>query len=205
VLVERNDVSPIVARDARIAESAQVIGNVLIGEGCVVGHGAVIESSGPEVRLDAGVVVMSGAVVRSVGGVHRPAFPVRVGAETLVGPLAALAGCLIEDACYVATGVMVFQDVVVGEGTRLGAGSIVHVGTRLPPASRVGLRHYAVPGEDGEAVITADVEEARRHLAGADFFGHVFDADGQADLAALHRRTTAILRAEAAGWTDRVL
>ena len=73
--MERNDVSPIVARDARIAESAQVIGNVLIGEGCVVGHGAVIESSGPEVRLDAGVVVMSGAVVRSVGGVHRPAFP----------------------------------------------------------------------------------------------------------------------------------
>ncbi len=132
MLVERNDIAPIVARDARVAESAQVIGNVLIGEGCVIGHGAVIESSGPEVHLAAGVVVMSGAVIRSVGGVHRPAFPVRVGPESLVGPLAALAGCVLEEACYVATGAMVFQGVVVGAGTRLSAGSIVHVGTRLP-------------------------------------------------------------------------
>jgi carbonic anhydrase/acetyltransferase-like protein (isoleucine patch superfamily) len=205
VLVQRNDVSPIVARDARISESAQIVGNVLIGEGCVVGHGAVIESSGPEVRLDAGVVVLPGAVVRSVGGVHRAAFPVRIGAESLIGPLTALAGCLIEDACYVATGAMVFQGAVVGEGTRLGAGSIVHVGTRLPPGSRVGMRHYAVPGDDGQALITADVDEARRHLADADFFGQVFDDDGHADLAALHRRATAIIRAEASGWTDRVL
>ncbi|MDN3359883.1 hypothetical protein [Actinomadura sp. DC4] len=205
MLVERNGVGPIVARDARVAESAQIIGNVLIGEGCVIGYGAVIESSGPEVRLDVGVVVMSGAVVRSSGGLHRPAFPVRVGAETLVGPLSVLEGCLIGDACHVGAGVLVLPGAVTGEGTRLGAGGVVHGGTRLPPASRVGPHHYAVPGEDGGAVITADVEEARRHLSGADPSGDGLDGDGRADLAALHRRTTAILRAEAAGWTDRVL
>jgi carbonic anhydrase/acetyltransferase-like protein (isoleucine patch superfamily) len=200
VLVQRNDVSPIVARDARIAESAQIVGNVLIGEGCVVGHGAVIESSGPEVRLDAGVVVLPGAVVRSAGGVHRPAFPVRVGAESLIGPLAALTGCVVEDACYVATGAMVFQGAVVGEGSRLGAGSVVHVGTRLPPGSHVGTHHHAVPS-GGQTLITADAAEASRL---ADLDGQALD-EGRPDLAALNRRASAILRAEASDWTDQAL
>jgi carbonic anhydrase/acetyltransferase-like protein (isoleucine patch superfamily) len=200
VLVQRNDVSPIVARDARIAESAQIVGNVLIGEGCVVGHGVVIESSGPEVRLDAGVVVLPGAVVRSVGGVHRPAFPMRIGAESLIGPLVALTGCVIEAACYVATGAMVFQSAVVGEGSRLGAGSIVHVGTRLPPGSHVGTHHHAVPA-GGQALITADAAEASRL---ADLDGQVLDG-GRTDLAALNRRSSAILRAEASDWTDQAL
>jgi carbonic anhydrase/acetyltransferase-like protein (isoleucine patch superfamily) len=205
MFVQRNDARPVVAAAAWVAPTAQVVGNVIVGEGCVVDYGAVIVSSGPPVRLDEGVVVLSGAVICSVGGVHRPAFPVHVGAQSLVGPLAALAGCSIGAACYVATAVMVFQGAVVGEGSRLGAGSIVHVNAALPPHSRVGMRHYAVAGGDGRAVVTADVEEARRLLARADFFDQVFDDDQQADLAQLHRRATATLRAEAADWTDRLL
>ncbi|TQL96282.1 carbonic anhydrase/acetyltransferase-like protein (isoleucine patch superfamily) [Actinoallomurus bryophytorum] len=200
MLVQRNDVGPIVARDARIAESARIVGNVLIGEGCVVGHGAVIESSGPEVRLDAGVVVLPGAVVRSVGGAHRPAFPMRIGAESLIGPLVSLTGCVIEAACYAATGAMVFQGAVVGEGSRLGAGSIVHVSTLLPPGSHVGTHHHAVPDGD-QVLITADAAEASRM---ADLDSQALD-DGHNDLAALNRRSSAILRAEASDWTDRAL
>jgi carbonic anhydrase/acetyltransferase-like protein (isoleucine patch superfamily) len=205
MFVQRNDARPAVAASARVAPTAQVVGNVIVGEGCVVDYGAVIVSSGPPVRLDEGVVVMPGAVIRSVGGAHRPGFAVHVGADSLVGPLAALAGCSVGAACYVATGVMVFQGAVVGEGSRLGAGSIVHVNAVLPPQSRVGMRHFAVAGGDGRAVVTSDVDQARRLLARADFFDQVFyDAD-QADLEQLHRRATAMLRAEAADWTDRLL
>jgi carbonic anhydrase/acetyltransferase-like protein (isoleucine patch superfamily) len=202
MLVQRNDASPEVAGSAWVAPTAQVVGNVLIGDGCVVDHGAVIVSSGPPVRLDAGVVVMPGAVIRSAGGAHRPAHPVRVGAESLVGPLASLVGCTLGAACYVATGVMVFQGVVVGEGSRLGAGSIVHVGTALPARSRVGMRQLAVPGDQGLAVVTSDLDEARRLLARADFFDQAFADHDQADLASLHRRATASLRAAVADWTD---
>lgn len=205
MLVERNGTRPRIGSGAWVAPSAHVVGNVVLGDGCVVDHGAVLVSSGPPVRLDEGVVVMPGAVVRSVGGTNRPAFPVHVGAESLVGPLAALAGCSLGPATYVATGAMVFQGAVVGEGSRLGAGSIVHMRASLPPRSRVGLRHFAVPGEGGGAVVTADLAEARRLLAGADFFGTVFDDADQDDLVALHRRATATLRAEAADWTDRPL
>ena len=202
MLVQRNDARPAVAASARVAPTAQIIGNVVIGEGCVVDYGAVIASSGPPVRLDDGVVIMPGAVLRSAGGAHRNAYPLRVGAESLVGPLASLVGCTLEPACYVATGAMVFQGVVVGEASRLGAGSIVHVGTELPADSRVGMRQFAVQGRDGLAVVTSDVDEARRLLERADFFGRAFGDEDQEDLASLHRRATATLRAEAADWTD---
>lgn len=201
MLVQRSGASPSVPSSARIAPSAQLVGDVRVGEGCVVDHGAVVASSGPPVVLGAGSVVMPNAVIRSVGGDHRPPFPVTIGEDVLVGPLAALVGCTLEDAVYVATGVMVFQDVVVGRGSRLGAGSIVHVGARLAPASRVGMRQFAIAHPDEGAVVTGDLDRARELLAKADFFGRVF-AEGEADLEALHRSTVATLRAEAAAWTD---
>lgn len=205
MLVRRNDACPVVAASASVAPTAHVVGNVIIGEECVVDHGAVIVSSGPPVRLDAGAVVMPGAVIRSVGGTHRPAFPVTIGAESLIGPMAVLAGCSIGAACYVATAVMVFQGAVVGDGSRLGAGSIVHVSAVLPPHSRVGMRHYAVPDGDAGALITADLEAVGPLLGRADFFGRVFGDVDQSDLTELHRQTTAALRAEAADWTDEIV
>jgi carbonic anhydrase/acetyltransferase-like protein (isoleucine patch superfamily) len=99
----------------------------------VIDHGAGLLSSGPPVVIGAGSVVMANAVVRSSGGPHRPAFAAILGRDVLVGPLASLVGCTIEDALYIATGVMVFQDVVVGRASRLGAGCIAHVGARLAP------------------------------------------------------------------------
>jgi carbonic anhydrase/acetyltransferase-like protein (isoleucine patch superfamily) len=205
MLVERDNARPVVADGAWVAPTAQVVGNVTLGAGCVVDYGAVVLSSGPPVLLDAGVVVMPGAVVRSVGGESRPPFPVHLGAESLVGPLASLVGCTIGAACYVATGVMVFHGADVGAGSRLGAGSIVHLGTRLAAGSRVGMRQYAVPGPDGNAVVTGDVDEARRLVGAADFFAQAFADHDQADLAGLHRRATAAMRTESAGWTDEPL
>jgi len=201
MMMERNGAKPEVAATARIAPTAQLVGDVRIGEGCVIDHGAILASSGPPVVLERGVVVMANAVVRSVGGSHRPAFAISIGSDSLIGPLAALAGCAIGEACYVATGVMVFQGATVATGSRLGAGSIIHTGATLPRASRVGMRQFAVPGPNGRAIVTGDLDRARDLLAGANFFERVFETDEE-DLERLHRRSTALLRAEAAEWSD---
>jgi carbonic anhydrase/acetyltransferase-like protein (isoleucine patch superfamily) len=188
------------AATARIAPSAQLVGDVQVGERCVIDYGAVLLSAGPPVVIGAGSVGMANAVIRSSGGAHRPAFAANIGDDVLVGPLASLVGCTIEDAVYIATGVMVFQDVVVGRGSRLGAGSIAHVGARLPPLSRLGMRQYAVAHED-KTVITADLERARAVLSRADFFTRAF-AEDERDLEALHRSAVSRLRAEVADWSD---
>jgi carbonic anhydrase/acetyltransferase-like protein (isoleucine patch superfamily) len=202
VLIERLGHAPVVAPSARIAATATVVGNVIIGAGCVIDYGVVIASSGPPVTLGDGVVVMANAVVRSVGGAHRPAFPVVLGADCLVGPAAVLAGCTVGPGVYIATQALVFHGAEIGEGTRLGAGSIVHAGAQLPAQSRVGLRQIAVPTKDGPGlVITSDVDAARTHLARADFFGRAFELADD-DLVELHRRSVEILRLEAADYDD---
>lgn len=125
---------------------------------------------------------------------------VEIGEDVLVGPLASLVGCTVEDAVYIATGVMVFQGAVIGRASRLSAGSIAHVGARLKPRSRLGMRQYAV-AHDGGAVLTGDLERARELLAQADFFRRAF-GQGEQDLETLHRASVAALRAEAADWSD---
>ena len=203
MLITRSGVRPTIDDSARIATTAVIAGNVAIGPGCHIDHGAIIESSGPQVRLESGTIVMANAVVRSVGGTFRRPFEVAIGPRTLVGPLTSLVGCTIGADCYVATGVMVFQGAHIGAGTRLGAGSIVHVGTHLPPRSRVGLRHVAAAGAHG-LVITAALEEARAAVADGDFFGTVFDTD-EVDQVELHRRTVEILANEMSAWHDEVI
>lgn len=187
---------PVVAPDAFVASSAVLVGDVRIGPAAVIDHGALIVGTGAPVELGACVAVMPGAVIRSTGGGQRPPHPVRIGDDCLIGPQAALAGCALGAAVYVATQAMVFHGAIVGDGCRLGAGSIVHTGTRLPDRTRVGMRQFAVPGADGAAVVTSDLDEARELLAAADFFGKVFAEEAPADLIELHQRSAAAVAAE---------
>jgi carbonic anhydrase/acetyltransferase-like protein (isoleucine patch superfamily) len=192
--------APDVHPDARVASTANVVGNVRVGAGCYVDHGVLLASSGPPVELEEGVVVVANAVVRSVGGGPRPAFPVRIGPRTLVGPQCALIGCSIGADCYVATGVIVFQGATVGDASRLGAGSIVHGRSELPTTSRVGMRCMAIPREGG-TLVTSDVDEARAALGEADFFGEAFGVV-EPDQQALHVESIARVRDEMRAWQD---
>src|SRR5215469_12998194 len=137
---------PVVAEDAFIASSAVLVGDVRIGPAAVIDHGALIVSTGAPVELGARVAVMPGAVIRSTGGDQRPPHPVRIGDDCLIGPQAALAGCTLGAAVYVATQVMMFHGAVVGDGCRLGAGSIVHTGARLPTGRGWACGNSPCPG-----------------------------------------------------------
>ena len=203
MLFKRCGKGPRIASTATVAASAIIVGDVTVRDGCFIDHGVVIESSGPPIVLSHDVAVIAATVVRSVGGESRPAFPVAIGARTLIGPHCSLVGCTIGRRCYVATGVMVFHGALVGDGTRLGAGSIVHIGTVLPEQSRVGLRHVAVPSAGG-ALVTSDLDVARTEIAEADFFGTVFDEarDGQAQL---HDDSMEKLLREVRRWRDEPL
>jgi carbonic anhydrase/acetyltransferase-like protein (isoleucine patch superfamily) len=201
VLIERDDEAPRAHASAKIASSATVVGNVQIGAGAYVAHGVVIESSGPLIEIAEEVIVFAGAIIRSVGGRSRPAFPVRIGERTLVSPLCVLTGCQVGRNCYVATGAVLLQGVTLGDHVRVGAGAIVHATTALPERARVGMRHVAVPTPDG-FLSTADVERAREAVAAIDFFETAFGAAGE-DQAELHAQVMARLLDEVHAWQDQ--
>lgn len=151
--------------------------------------------------LDEGVIIMANAVVRSLGGPGgRQPASVRIGAGSVIGPQAVLAGCEVEEHCYIATRAVVLQGARVGRGSRLAVGSIAHAGCDLPPGSRVGLNCVAVP-EDHGVLVTADDNLAWPAIARADFFRRAFNISDR-DHETLHREAAAKLRAEAATWKD---
>lgn len=201
MLVSRNGIAPRIDPSARVASTASVVGDVTVGAGCYLDYGVVIASSGPPVVLGEGVSVLANAVVRSVGGHGRPAFPVHIGEESIIAPQAALAGCEIGEHCYIATAVVVLQGARVGRGSRLAVGAVVHAGSVLEPSSRVGLHCVAAPDGEHGVLITADIEAARDAIARADFFGRAFGL-GQPDQEQLHQDAAARLREETAAWTD---
>src|SRR5215211_3426444 len=100
MLVARNGETPHVHPTAKVAATATIVGSVRIGARAYVDHHVLIESSGPPIAISAEAVVFAGAVIRSVGGVSRPAFGVRVGTRTLVSPLCVLTGCRVGAGCY---------------------------------------------------------------------------------------------------------
>ncbi|MFL5826986.1 MAG: gamma carbonic anhydrase family protein [Thermoleophilaceae bacterium] len=202
MLIERDGTVPSVDRSARIAPTAVLVGDVHVGADTYVGHGTLIESTGPAVTIGRASVIMQNAVIRSVGGgsAGLPVFPTWIGDSALIGPLVALAGCSIGDDAYIATQAIVFYGARVGRGARVGAGAIVHTGTELEPGSSVGLRQVAAPGENGP-IITSDLEQARQLVPPADYFGMVF-ATGSDDQEALHRDAIEKLRAEMLSFND---
>jgi carbonic anhydrase/acetyltransferase-like protein (isoleucine patch superfamily) len=202
VFVKRNGQSPNIHSSAVIAPTAQIVGNVSVGEGCYVDYNVVIESSGTPIEIGDHVIILANSVIRSIGGVSRPPFAVQISDHALISPLCALVGCQIGRNCYIATGAMIFQGAVIGDDSRISAGAIVHVQTALPPDSRVGLRHIAVPTPNG-CLITPDIQAAREHLAAADFFGAVFQ-QGQQEQGALQSRVMEQLLQEMLGWHDEV-
>jgi carbonic anhydrase/acetyltransferase-like protein (isoleucine patch superfamily) len=200
VIVERNGKAPSVDPSATIAASATVVGNVRIGARAYVDHGAVFESSGPPIEIGDEALVFAGAIVRSVGGSSRPAFPVAVGKRTLISPLCVLTGCRVGANCYLATAAIVLQGAQLGDHVRVGAGAIVHATTVISDRARVGMRQIAVPTEDG-FLSTADVEQAREVVAGLEFFETAFGV-AENDQERLHAQVIATLLEEVHGWRD---
>ena len=203
MLIARNGEAPRVHPEAKIAASATIAGNVRVGTRAYVDHHALVESSGPPIDIGDQAVVFAGAVLRSVGGASRPAFPVRVGSQALVSPLCVLTGCQVGAGCYVATGAVVLQGAAVGDHARIGAGAIVHAATVVPDHSRVGMRRIAVPTPQG-FLSTADIETAREAVAAGDFFAMAFDAADE-DQAGLHEQVLITLLEEVHGWRDEPL
>jgi carbonic anhydrase/acetyltransferase-like protein (isoleucine patch superfamily) len=199
MILSRNGQTPYIDPSAKVATSAQIVGNVTIGERSFIDHNVVIESSGPPIHVADHVIVFTNSVIRSVGGTMRPAFPVEIGNHTMIAPLCVLTGCRVGRLCYVATGAIILQGATIGDNSLIGVGAIVHFNTNLSNDARVGLRQIAVGGDTG-ALITSDVGAARGRLRETDFFEEAFGVPQETE--GLHQRLIEKLLDEVWQWVD---
>src|SRR5580658_4428346 len=109
--------------------SAQLIGDVTLGENSSVWMNAVLRGDVNSIRVGSNSNVQDCAVLHG----QRNLYPVVVGDWVTIGHNATVHGCIVEDAVLVGIGVRILNNCRVGEGALLAAGSVLPEGTQVPP------------------------------------------------------------------------
>ncbi|TGO04902.1 gamma carbonic anhydrase family protein [Serinibacter arcticus] len=139
MLFEHRGHEPRIHPDAYVAPSAVVVGDVEIGSGARILHGAVLTAEDGEVRIGQNTVVMEHALVRGRAG-----HPAVVGSAVMIGPHAHLNGCTVEDEAFIATGASLFPGSRIGHGAEVRINGVVQVSTTLEPGATVPIGWIAV-------------------------------------------------------------
>jgi carbonic anhydrase/acetyltransferase-like protein (isoleucine patch superfamily) len=114
------DVEPTIHSDAYVHPDATVIGNVTIGAESTIWAQTVIRGDYGLIRVGARTSIQDGAVLHTT-----PETPTVVGDDCVVGHLAHLECCTIQDRALVGTGSIVLHRAVVESGALVGAGAVV--------------------------------------------------------------------------------
>ena len=124
--------TPVCAASSFVHPQASVIGNVVIGERCYVGPGAVLRGDWGEIVVEDGCNVQEGCCVHMFPGVS-----VRLRQNAHVGHGAVIHGADLGRDCLVGMNAVVMDGVVVGAGSIIGALTFVKTGTEIPERSLV--------------------------------------------------------------------
>ena len=119
--------TPTVHPEAFVHPDAVVIGDVRIGAGSSVWPGAVLRGDYGTVIVGERTSIQDGTVVHAVAE-----FPTVIGSDCVVGHLAHLEGCVIEDGALVGSGSIVLHHATVHSGATVAAGAVVRNRTDVP-------------------------------------------------------------------------
>jgi carbonic anhydrase/acetyltransferase-like protein (isoleucine patch superfamily) len=140
MLFEHAGCAPQVDPTAWIAPDATVCGDVAIGAGSRVLHGArLIGEAGGRVSIGRECIVMENAVIRATAR-HACA----IANHCLIGPNAHVVGATLEDEVFVATAAAIFHGARLGRGAEVRVHATVHLRTLLPAGATVPIGWVAV-------------------------------------------------------------
>lgn len=154
---------PRISPEAFVHPDAVVIGDVHLDGDASVWPGAVLRGDYGSVRIAARTSVQDGTVIHATA--DHSTF---VGAGCVIGHLAHLEGCVVEDGALVGSGAVVLHRAVVGAGALVGAGAVVGNGTQVPSrAMALGvparIRGDAVAPDAFAEIVERYVANARRY------------------------------------------
>jgi carbonic anhydrase/acetyltransferase-like protein (isoleucine patch superfamily) len=124
---------PRIHPSAFIDDSAQVIGDVEIGEESSVWMCAVLRGDVNSIAVGRRTNIQDGAIVHAMTGTHAT----RIGSSVTIGHAAVIHGCTIDDQCLVGIGAILLNGSRIGAGSIVAAGTLVTEGMQVPPRSLV--------------------------------------------------------------------
>lgn len=126
-------IQPRIAASAYIDPSAQVIGDVSVGERSSIWPNVTARGDVNSIRIGDESNIQDNSVLHCDAGL----FPLVIGSRVTVGHLAMLHGCTIEDGCLIGIGAIVLNGARIGAGSVIAAGAVVPEGAQIPPGSMV--------------------------------------------------------------------
>jgi len=124
---------PQIHRTAFVADSAQIIGDVHVGEQASVWFGTVARGDMFYIRIGDRTNVQDNCVLHTRTGEK----PTILEDEVTIGHSATLHGCYVEHGSLIGIGSIVLDDARVGAQSLVAAGSLISPGTIIPPRSLV--------------------------------------------------------------------
>ena len=148
--------SPVIPASCYVDMSAQILGEVTLGEQASVWMNAVLRGDVHSIRVGAHSNVQDCSVLHGM----RYKYAVVVGDWVTIGHNATVHGCIIEDACLIGMGARILNNARIGEGSIIAAGAVVPEHTVVPagtlwagvparqrrvldPSEREGILQYA--------------------------------------------------------------
>lgn len=131
------------------APSADIIGNVHMGENSSVFFHAVIRADENHIYIGNNTNVQDGVVIHT-----DPDRVVRIGDFVTIGHGAIIHGCEIEDGALIGMGCIIMNGAKIGRGATVGAGALVTENTVVPEGA-------VVVGVPGKAIKILSEEEIK--------------------------------------------
>lgn len=164
-IYELDGKAPQLGEGAWVADSAQVIGQVEMGENASVWYGVVVRGDTEKIRIGRNTNVQDLSVLHADAGV-----PLTIGDNVTVGHQVMLHGCTIGEGTLIGIQAVVLNNARIGRNSIVGAGSVVTEGKEFPDNSLiVGAPAKAIRTLDAEqvakfqAIVPHYVENARLH------------------------------------------
>ena len=157
--------TPKIAPSAYVDPSAQVIGNVTIGERSSIWPGVVARGDVNSITIGDESNVQDNSVLHCDPG----EFRLSIGNRVTIGHLAMVHGCTIEDDCLIGIGAILLNGARIGQGSVVAASAMVPEGMQIPPGSMVmgvpaKIKREVTPEEQERFRLNAQhyVENAKR-------------------------------------------
>ena len=126
------DLSPRIADNVYVADSADVIGDVEIGSGSSVWFNTVLRADNDLIRIGTGSNIQDGTVIHVDEGI-----PTIIGDNVTVGHNTMIHGCTLEDGCLIGIGTTILDYAVVGAQSIVGANSLITERKTYPSRSLI--------------------------------------------------------------------
>lgn len=141
--------------DYFVAESADVMGSVLLKNNASIWFNAVVRGDNDQITVGENSNVQDGSVLHT-----DPGIPLTIGADVTIGHMVMLHGCTIGDGSLIGIGSTVLNGAKIGKGCLVGAHSLITENKEFPDYSMI-------LGSPAKVVKTFTAEEAANISLGA--------------------------------------